>query len=300
MTKIITMDYDHIFAAYYALFRADSDTPASTDGEYLVGLQLANEAINYHGDYEGTYWNELFDTNRVDGSGTQTLTSGTTIYSAPTNFREAGGFIKVIDSNGNEVTRYPLLNPQEAQFQDAQSQYAFFTSSPIYYSTGVASQSTTIITGVGTTFTAAMVGMEFVFASGESAGTITEFTDTTHLTVATTQTVASATFKIISRGNKLHINPAPTAALDGKYIDYVYYKYPTLFTDGTSTTEMKNPYFIVHRMLAMQFRAARNPYYSSALKDSENTIRLMQLDNNSGSWDNPPSLTDNSGTTFGG
>ena len=63
---------------------------------------------------------------------------------------------------------------------------------------------------------------------------------------------------------------------------------------------MPNPYFIVHRMLAQQFRASRNPYYSSALRDAEDALKIMQIDNNSGSWANPWSQADNSGTVFGG
>lgn len=292
------MTYDQIFTAYYSLFRADNDIPDSSDDEYIVGMRLANEAINYHSNYEGTYWRELFDTNQTDGSGTQTITTGTTVYSAPTNFREAGGYIKILDSNNNTVKTYPRIEPQEAQFKGDDDTYCYFTSSPNYYSTGTASQSAYTITGVNTVWTAAMVGMEFKFATGETA-TITAFVGATELTVSVTQTVASTTYNIISRGYKLHINPAPTSEINGYKIEYIYYKNPTLFTTGTSTTEMSDPYFIVHRMLAMQFRTARNPYYSSALRDSENSIKLMQLDNNSGSWDNPPNLTDNSGIQWG-
>lgn len=298
MTNILGMNFDSVFQAYYTLFRADSDVPASTDDEYTVGMRLANEAINYYANYEGVYWRELFDTNRVNATGSQTIATGTTVYTAPTNFREAGGQIKVINSSGNVVKTYPRVEPSEAQFLDTNSDYCYFTSSPSFYSTGTASQALTVITGVGTTWTAAMVGMEFVFATGESA-TITAFSSTTSLTVSVSQTVTSTTYSINNRGYKLHLNPSPTSDLNGLFIDYVYYKNPTNFTTGTSTTEMANPYFIVHRMLAMQFRSARNPYYSSALKDSENTIRLMQLDNNSGSWDNPPVINDNSGGAWG-
>lgn len=228
-----TMTFEQVFTAYYSLFRADSDVPISTDDEYTVGMRLANEAINYFADYEGTYWRELFTTNQLDGTGTQTITTGTTVYDAPINFKEAGGFIRVKDSDGNTVQSYERIEPHEAQFRDDSATYAYFT------------------------------------------------------------------FDLATDTHKLTINPAPTSNLNGLDIDYVYYKSPTLFTTGTSTTEMSNPYFIVHRMLAMQFRASRNPYYSSALKDSENTIRLMQLKNNSGSWDNPPTIPDNSGSTWG-
>lgn len=226
------MDFDGIFQAYYSLFRADSDVPASTDDEYTVALRLANEAINYWKAYDNTYWKELFTTNQIDGTGAQTIVTSQRAYTAPTNFSEAGGFVKVVDSDGKTVQRYQIVEPNEVQFQGDNADYCYFTGDSI-------------------------------------------------------------------NGYTLNINPAPTSNLNGLDIDYVYYKNPTEFTTGTDITEMANPYFIVHRMLAMQFRAARNPYYSSALKDSENTIRVMQLTNNSGNWANTPSIADNSGMQWG-
>lgn len=226
------MTFNQIFAAYYALFRADSDVPTSTDDEYTVGMNLANEAINYWKAYDNTYWKELYDTNQLDGTGAQTIVTGQKTYTAPTNFSEAGGFVKIVNSDGNTVQRYPIVEPNEVQFQGDNSDYCYFTGDSI-------------------------------------------------------------------SGYTLNLNPAPSSNLNGLDIDYVYYKNPTNFTTGTDVTEMANPYFIVHRMLAMQFRASRNPYYGSALKDSENTIRVMQLTNNSGNWANTPSMTDNSGSAFG-
>ncbi|MFA5840782.1 MAG: tail fiber domain-containing protein [Candidatus Paceibacterota bacterium] len=102
-----------------------------------------------------------------------------------------------------------------------------FSVTPTQYSTGTAGQSLTTITGIGTTFTSAMVGSQFVFADGTNAGTITAFTDTTHLTVSTSQTVSSfQAFKIgytglqvgstgnigigtTSPSNVLHVTGAP-------------------------------------------------------------------------------------------
>ena len=66
----------------------------------------------------------------------------------------------------------------------------------IQYDTGTASQALTTITGVGTIFTAAMVGSSFAFANGVSAGTITVFGSATTLTVSTSQTVAVQAFTI--------------------------------------------------------------------------------------------------------
>lgn len=293
------MTFSEIWTAYYSLFRADSDVPTSTDDEYTVGLRLANEAVNRWANYDGTYWKELFTTLQLDGGGDQTITTGDTTYLAPGNFREAGGFVRVKNSDGNEVERYPIIEPHEAQFQNDQAKYAYFTKGQNYYSTGTVSQSGTTVTGSGTTFTSAMVGMQIQYASGEVA-TITAYSSATSLTVSPSQTVASTSYKIVTSKYTLSINPAPTSALNGLDIDYVYYKKPSDFTTDTSVTEMADPYFIVHRMLANQFRAARNPYYSSAKADAENALKQMQLDNNSGTWANPWSQADNSGTVWGG
>ena len=97
----------------------------------------------------------------------------------------------------------------------------------------------------------------------------------------------------------MNLNPAPPSSLNGKSIDYIYYKQPTEFTTGTDVTEMSNPYYIVHRMLANRFRASRNPYYQSANNEAENALRVMQMSNNSGTWANPWKLADNSGSVFG-
>jgi hypothetical protein len=290
--------FDDIFTQYYTQFRADSDIPTSTDDEYTVGMRMANEAINRWANFDGTYWKELFTTLQLDGGGTQTITTGTTTYLAPGNFKEAGGFVRVKDANGNDLQTYAIIDPQEAQFKAVGSDYCYFTKGQTYYSTGTASQSTTTVTGSGTTFTSAMVGMQIQYASGEVA-TITGYTSATSLTVSPTQTVSSTTYKIVNPGYTLTLGSAPTSNLNGLDIDYIYYKYPSRFTTGTSRTEMSDSYFIVHRMLANQFRAARNPYYTSAKSDAENALKQMQIDNNSGTWSNPWEMADRSGTSWG-
>jgi hypothetical protein len=52
-------------------------------------------------------------------------------------------------------------------------------------------------------------------------------------------------------------------------------------------------------MLAQRFRVSRNPYYSSALRDAEDALRIMQMDNNSGNWADPWSVPDRSGSVWG-
>lgn len=291
------MTFDEIFTAYYSLFRADSDVPVSGDDEYTVGMRLANEAVNRWANYDDTYWKELYTTLQSDGGGDQTISTNDTTYLCPANFKEAGGFVRVKNSNGNTVQRYPIIEPQEAQFKIDNSEYCYFTQGKIYYSTGTASQSGTTITGSGTTFTSAMTGMQIRFLTGETA-TVT-YVSATSLTASVSQTVSSTTYQITTTGYTLNINPAPTSNLNGLDIDYIYYKNPIQFTTGTTKTEMSDPYFIVHRMLYNQFRVARNPYLSTAKSDAENALRQMQLTNNSGNWSEPPTLADTSGTQFG-
>ena len=227
------MDYDTIFEAYYAQYRAESDTPTSTDDEYIIGMRYANAAISRWEHYDGTYWKELFTTAQENSTGgVTTITAGTKTYAAPTAMREAGGTIKVVNSAGQTVQEYPILEPQQVQFQADNATYAYFTGNP---------------TG----------------------------------------------------GFTLHLNPAPQASLDGLDIDYVYYKKATKFTTGTDETEIANPYFIVHHMLYPRFRASRNPYMNTALRDAEEALKNMQQDNNSGTWANPWQVEDTSGSEFG-
>ena len=229
-----TFDFNDIFEQYYTLYRGESNTPASTDDEYLVALNLSKEAITRWANYDGTYWKELFTTAQTNSTGgVVTVTAGTSSYAAPTAMREAGGFVKLKDADGYTVQSYQILEPEQVQFRNENATYAYFTGDP-------------------------------------------------------------------NNGFTLHLNPAPDASLDGLSIDYTYYKKPTYFTTGTDKTEMADPMFIVHRMLANRFRVSRNPYYNSAKIDAEDCLKTMQADNNSGNWANPWSLVDNSGSVWGG
>lgn len=124
------MPFDDIFQAYYTLYRLEAETPASTDDEYTIALELSKEAINRWENYENTYWKELFGTLQTATDGTNTITSGTTDYSAPTDMKEAGGFVKIKNSDGNTITTYPIIEPQEAQFKGDSTVYSYFTGNP--------------------------------------------------------------------------------------------------------------------------------------------------------------------------
>lgn len=122
------MEFSDIFEEYYALYRAESDAPANDDEEYLVAVKYANKAIRRWANYDATYWKELFTTLQSTDGGS--ITSGTNEYSAPDDMREAGGFVKILDTNGNAVRHYPILEPQEVQFKGDNSMYAYFTGDP--------------------------------------------------------------------------------------------------------------------------------------------------------------------------
>ena len=101
-------------------------------------------------------------------------------------------------------------------------------------------------------------------------------------------------------GYTLNLNPLPDSAINGFTIEYNYYKKPTEFATGTDTTEMKNPYFIVNHMLANRFRVSRNwSAYQTAKRDAEDALKIMAMENNSGSWGNPWKLRDRSGSSWG-
>jgi hypothetical protein len=102
-----------------------------------------------------------------------------------------------------------------------------------------------------------------------------------------------------NNGFTLVINPSPRSEWNGYSIDYVYYKKPTTFSEPTDVSEMSQPYFIVHRALANRFRGSRNPYYQSAKNDAEDTLRTMQMENNSGNWADPWKLSDRSDSQWG-
>jgi hypothetical protein len=224
------VDFSAIFTAFWSQYRADSDVPVSTDPEYIVGLRLANEAVNHWETYDGTVWKELY-AHFKDEEGT-TVATGVTQYDTASNYKNAEGDVKILDANGKTVQRYPIVDIREVQFKSDSATYAYFSGNP-------------------------------------------------------------------ANGYTLNINPAPSVSLNGLRIDYPYRKAATAFASGSDTTEMADPYFIVHRMLANRFRASRNPYYTDAKQDAENSLGKMKIDNEGGNPADPPRMRDHSGSLWG-
>jgi hypothetical protein len=103
-----------------------------------------------------------------------------------------------------------------------------------FYSAGVASQTGITITGVGTSWTAAMNGLTFVFADGTSAGVIT-FVSATTLTVpiAAATPVAAQKYRVVAAGTAYQtlttITGVGTTAWTADMVGQTF-----VFADGTS------------------------------------------------------------------
>lgn len=136
-----------------------------------------------------------------DGSGNFTATTITAALTgaASLNVLKGGDTMSgqlVLPTNGLVVGTSQLVAVSGKIGIGTVTPSGLLSVNPPQYSTGTASQSGTTVTGVGTTFTAAMVGSQFVYANGVTSGLITAFGSTTSLTVTTSQSVASQAYTI--------------------------------------------------------------------------------------------------------
>lgn len=128
------MDLTSLFADYYVQYRGESNTPPTTDPEYSIFISLAREAIARWASYDNTYWKELFvhftDSTQTVPTLVKTIQAGVTAYAAPTDMKEVGGYLRILDALGNTVRRYPVVEPQDAQFRGDNFYYCYFTGDP--------------------------------------------------------------------------------------------------------------------------------------------------------------------------
>lgn len=115
------------------------------------------------------------------------------------------------------------------------------------YTTGTASQASDEITGVGTTWTSDMVGRSFVFADDTDGGTITGFTDATHLIVSTDQTVGSQGYSIHLRKIKYVVSGGaigdvtPVTAFTGTDVYFAQLSDRMYWCDGSEALQYIEP-----------------------------------------------------------
>lgn len=124
------MTFQNIFNEYYTLLRGDSDIPDSTDDEWKIAIQLANQSIRRWDRVDGMLWKELFQQLSNADDGDRTVITGITDYETPSDFRKPGGWVFYKDSDGNTQVKLKVIEPFESQLYTDESDYAYFTGDP--------------------------------------------------------------------------------------------------------------------------------------------------------------------------
>lgn len=98
-----------------------------------------------------------------------------------------------------------------------------------------------------------------------------------------------------NEGYKMVISDRVAEEYNGKSIDYVYVKQPTILsvsTDPSNTTiEMSDPNYAVQEMLASRFINSRNGFgYRTASSEASIALINMKIENESGDWSRADNL----------
>lgn len=109
----------------HSTLEGDVDYPSTTDDDYLTRTSLINNAILSWESERDTNWNELWIGNYNGG----TVVAGDTTYSAPADFKYPGGYVRLVDGDGNS-TDIPVITAHEAQTYLENAQVAYFTGNP--------------------------------------------------------------------------------------------------------------------------------------------------------------------------
>jgi hypothetical protein len=103
----------------------------------------------------------------------------------------------------------------------------------------------------------------------------------------------------IKDGFKINFNPELTLST-GDTLSYEYYKQATYLTATTSTTEMSNPFFIVHYIL---WRMYKNDGEDGRAREEfqlcQQLLEQMRVDNMEGVWNGPNPIPEDSGSVGG-
>jgi trimeric autotransporter adhesin len=177
--------------ANISLTPASSGNTLITSGNVGIGASTPAQKLHVNGNIVVPYSSGSIGISGADGTAFLNKLSQNNAITLLTN-NEASGF-NFVNSSATSLLRVDgsgrvgigTITPTNR-----------LSVTPSQYSTGTASQSGTTVTGSGTTWTSGMVGSQLVYADGTSAGTITGFTDATHLTVSTSQTIASQSYGI--------------------------------------------------------------------------------------------------------
>lgn len=108
-----------------------------------------------------------------------------------------------------------------------------------------------------------------------------------------------------SAGYKLVLNPTPDSTINGKTINYDFYKRASKIAATTDIPEMSDPYYIVHGVVAELHKADNNlALYDATIAEAEERLKQMAFQNaleaNYQDWGMEDQQSINTGGYFGG
>lgn len=121
------MNFNQIFEEYFSIFRGQAtNIPVSTDREYVLAIQLANNAIRKWERADGVQWPELWTTLQEENP--TTVDADTATYDID-DMQQPPGYVSFTDSSNN-VSKHLVVNPWELKDYGANQIVPYFTGNP--------------------------------------------------------------------------------------------------------------------------------------------------------------------------
>lgn len=149
-------------AQLHILYEGNNTTPGATTSDYLSRRGLLNAGIVVWSKEEK--WRELYANLSDATDGTKTTTAGTSAYTAPTNFVDPVGYLRI------GTTYYPCFPPEKFQMIRTSDSSTYF-----YYVTGNVSAGFKVNIHPAPTGTGDTIIYEYFKAATELSATSTVF-----------------------------------------------------------------------------------------------------------------------------
>lgn len=125
------MQFEDLFAEYYALFRMNNIIPNETNIEWALGVYSGNNAIRRWANVDAEEWDVLWGPATAQGF-TETYQGTTpnptvTSFTCPSNMSKPGGFVQMTDPVTGSYIHISVVKLIDVQFQNANTPYAYFT-----------------------------------------------------------------------------------------------------------------------------------------------------------------------------
>lgn len=135
------MNLGDLQKAIHRLYENNVDYKTSDDDDYQVRLGLINLWIGRWENVDNVLWSDLY---KLWNS--QSFTVGSTDYALPTDFKNAGGFVRLVKADGS-YTQIPLISPDRAQVMAQADVYAYITGRLGGYTLSIMGVTDTTLTG---------------------------------------------------------------------------------------------------------------------------------------------------------